>query len=69
MPAVFVGWAPPSILICLASTADDGGRCPPYENSADYTTAYRNAVLAYDAANEIGLGIAIAKPTGGPGGR
>ena len=30
--------------------------------SADYATAHRNAVLAYDAANEIGLGIAIAKP-------
>jgi hypothetical protein len=30
--------------------------------SADYTTLHRNAVLAYDAANEIGLGIAIAKP-------
>jgi biopolymer transport protein ExbD len=37
--------------------------------SAEYTTAHRNAVLAYDAANEIGLGIAIAKPTGGPGGK
>jgi biopolymer transport protein ExbD len=34
--------------------------------SAEYATAHRNAVLAYDAANEIGLGIAIAKPTGGP---
>jgi biopolymer transport protein ExbD len=30
--------------------------------SADFTTPHRNAVLAYDAANEIGLGIAIAKP-------
>jgi biopolymer transport protein ExbD len=30
--------------------------------SADYTTAHRNAVLAYDAAYEIGLLIAIAKP-------
>jgi biopolymer transport protein ExbD len=30
--------------------------------SADYATLHRNAVLAYDAANEIGLGIAIAKP-------
>ena len=30
--------------------------------SADFATAHRNAVLAYDAANEIGLGIAIAKP-------
>jgi biopolymer transport protein ExbD len=31
--------------------------------SADFTTPHRSAVLAYDAANEIGLGIAIAKPT------
>src|SRR5262249_47010030 len=30
--------------------------------SADFTTPHRNAVLAYDAANEIGLGIAIARP-------
>ena len=31
--------------------------------SADFTTPHKSAVLAYDAANEIGLGIAIAKPT------
>ena len=31
--------------------------------SADFTTPHRNAVLAYDAANEIGLGIAIARPS------
>ena len=30
--------------------------------SADYTTAHRNAVLAYDSAIEIGMGIAIARP-------
>jgi biopolymer transport protein ExbD len=30
--------------------------------SADFSTPHRSAVLAYDAANEIGLGIAIAKP-------
>jgi biopolymer transport protein ExbD len=35
--------------------------------SADFATPHRNAVLAYDAANEIGLSIAIAKPVG-PGG-
>jgi biopolymer transport protein ExbD len=39
--------------------------------SASYATPHRQAVLAYDAANEIGMGIAIAKPTGpqaaGPG--
>jgi biopolymer transport protein ExbD len=39
--------------------------------SAAYATPHRQAVLAYDAANEIGMGIAIAKPTGpqaaGPG--
>ena len=31
--------------------------------SADFTTPHKSAVLAYDAANEIGLGIAIARPT------
>ena len=31
--------------------------------SADFATPHRNAVLAYDAANEIGLGIAIARPS------
>jgi biopolymer transport protein ExbD len=36
--------------------------------SADYNTMHRNAVLAYDAANEIGLSIAIARPAGGPQG-
>ena len=30
--------------------------------SADFATPHRNAVLAYDAANEIGLGIVIARP-------
>ncbi len=39
--------------------------------SAEFATPHRHAVLAYDAANEIGMGIAIAKPTGpqaaGPG--
>jgi biopolymer transport protein ExbD len=34
--------------------------------TADFATAHKHAVLAYDAANEIGLGIAIARPTGGP---
>jgi biopolymer transport protein ExbD len=33
--------------------------------SADFSTPHRNAVLAYDVANEIGLGIAIARPSGG----
>ena len=36
--------------------------------SADFVTPHRLATLAYDAANEIGMGIAIAKPTA-PGGR
>ena len=31
--------------------------------SADHDTPHRHAVLAYDAANEIGLGIVIARPT------
>jgi biopolymer transport protein ExbD len=30
--------------------------------SAEHTTKHRSAVLAYDAANEIGLGIVIARP-------
>ncbi len=30
--------------------------------SADYATPHRNAVLAYDASIEIGMGIAIARP-------
>ncbi len=30
--------------------------------SADFSTPHRSAVLAYDAANEIGLSIAIARP-------
>jgi biopolymer transport protein ExbD len=33
--------------------------------SADFYTPHRKAVLAYDAANEIGLAIKTAKPTGG----
>ncbi len=33
--------------------------------SADYTTPHAKAVIAYDAANEIGLQIKIAKPSGG----
>lgn len=32
--------------------------------TADFATPHRNAVLAYDAANEIGMGIAIARPSG-----
>ncbi|MEO6808293.1 MAG: biopolymer transporter ExbD [Isosphaeraceae bacterium] len=32
--------------------------------SADASTPHRNAVIAYDAANEIGLRIAIARPGG-----
>src|SRR5262249_19515038 len=37
--------------------------------SADFATLHRNSVLAYDAANEIGMGIAIARPKApeGPG--
>ncbi len=31
--------------------------------TADYTTKHRSAVLAYDAAHEIGMGIVIGKPT------
>lgn len=35
--------------------------------SAQHATPHRNAVLAYDAANEIGMQIAIAKPAGPAG--
>jgi len=35
--------------------------------SADFATPHRSAVLAYDAANEIGLSIAIARPPAAPG--
>jgi biopolymer transport protein ExbD len=37
--------------------------------SADFATRHRHSVLAYDAANEIGLGIVIARPESpqGPG--
>jgi len=34
--------------------------------SADFSTPHRSAVLAYDAANEVGLGIAIARPRPAP---
>ena len=34
--------------------------------SADFSTPHKSAVLAYDAANEIGLGIAIARPSPNP---
>src|SRR5260370_13884221 len=34
--------------------------------SADFSTPHRSAVLAYDAANEIVLGIAIARPAQSP---
>jgi biopolymer transport protein ExbD len=34
--------------------------------SADFATLHKSTVLAYDAANEIGLGIAIARPTPKP---
>ena len=37
--------------------------------SAEYATPHRNAVLAYDAANEIGLGIVIAPPARSAGAR
>jgi hypothetical protein len=39
--------------------------------SAEYVTPHRHSVLAYDAANELGLGIAVPLPKGpqaaGPG--
>ena len=45
----------------LRSTREKTGR-KAMLLSADFSTPHRNAVMAYDAANEIGLGIAIARP-------
>ena len=54
----------------LRSSRDKTGR-KAMLLSAEFATPHRHAVLAYDAANEIGLGIAIAKPSSpqaaGPG--
>ena len=54
--------APDGLIEAMRRAREDGGR-KTMLLSADFTTPHRNAVLAYDAANEIGLGIAIAKPT------
>ena len=37
--------------------------------SADFSTPHRSAVAAFDAANEIGLRISVAKPAGGAAGK
>ena len=56
----------PEILVRrLRSAREETGR-QSMLLSADFTTPHRSAVLAYDAANEIGLGIAIARPTPKP---
>jgi biopolymer transport protein ExbD len=52
----------PALVERLRSARENTGR-KAMLLSAEATTPHRNAVLAYDAANEIGLGIAIARPT------
>jgi biopolymer transport protein ExbD len=56
-----VASAMPALVARLRSARESTGR-KAMLLSADATTPHRNAVLAYDAANEIGLGIAIARP-------
>src|SRR5262249_54933018 len=51
----------PALVERLRSARESTGR-KAMLLAADATTPHRNAVLAYDAANEIGLGIAIARP-------
>jgi biopolymer transport protein ExbD len=53
---------PPGALIERLRRARDDTARTALLLSADFATPHRNAVLAYDAANEIGLRIAIAKP-------
>jgi biopolymer transport protein ExbD len=57
-----VAAAMPALVERLRSARETTGR-KAMLLSADSATPHRNAVLAYDAANEIGLGIAIARPT------
>lgn len=52
---------PANLIEAMRAAREDGGR-KTMLLSADFNTMHRNAVLAYDAANEIGLGIAIARP-------
>jgi biopolymer transport protein ExbD len=53
----------PSLAEKLRTLRTDTGRTAMLF-SADFATPHRIAVLAYDAANEIGLMIKIAKPSG-----
>src|SRR5579864_6832166 len=53
--------SPESLVERLRKARRDTGRTAMLL-SADFATPHRNAVLTYDAANEIGLRIAIAKP-------
>ena len=55
--------APEALIERLRTAREDTARTAMLL-SADFATPHRNAVLAYDAANEIGLRIAIAKPSG-----
>lgn len=54
--------SPDSLVARLRKARQDTGRNAMLL-SADFSTPHRNAVLAYDAANEIGLSINIAKPS------
>jgi len=58
---------PDGLLEKLRKAREDTGR-KSMLLTADFNTMHRNAVLAYDAANEIGLGIAIARPAEPPPG-
>ena len=58
---------PDALLEKLRKAREDTGR-KAMLLTADFNTMHRNAVLAYDAANEIGLGIAIARPAEPPPG-
>ena len=58
---------PDALLEKLRKAREDTGR-KSMLLTADFNTMHRNAVLAYDVANEIGLGIAIARPAEPPPG-
>jgi biopolymer transport protein ExbD len=52
-----------AVMIAKLRTARDSTERRAMLLSADFSTPHKSAVLAYDAANEIGLSIAIARPS------
>ncbi len=56
----------PEVLITKLRAARDATGRTAMLLMADLATPHRNAVLAYDAANEIGLQIKIGRPASGP---